>query len=78
MRPTQYIMDREQASAFKHYTVFSGKNKNEMNQNKSRAKQGMLKGKEKTQFEETKHGSEPDTDVTQILGLSDKELNIRL
>ena len=49
-----------------------------MNQNKSRAKQGMLKGKEKTQFEETKHGSEPDTDVTQILGLSDKELNIRL
>lgn len=33
MRPTQYIMDQEQASAFKYYTVFSGKNKNEMNQN---------------------------------------------
>ena len=49
-----------------------------MNQNKSRAKQGMLKGKEKTLFEETKHGSEPDTDVTQILGLSDRELKIRL
>ena len=49
-----------------------------MNQNKSRAKQGMLKGKEKTQLEETKHGSEPDTDVTQILGLSDRELKIRL
>ena len=33
MRPTQYIMDREQASAFKYCTVFSGKNKNKMNQN---------------------------------------------
>ena len=33
MRPTQYIMDQEQASALKYYTVFSGKNKNEMNQN---------------------------------------------
>lgn len=38
----------------------------------------MLKDKEKTQFEETKHESEPDTDVTQNLGLSDRELKIRL
>ena len=38
----------------------------------------MLKDKEKTQVEETKCGSEPDTDVTQNLELSDRELKIRL
>lgn len=38
----------------------------------------MIKDKEKTQFEETKYGSEPDREVAQNLGLSDRELKIRL
>ena len=49
-----------------------------MNQNKSRAKQGMLKGKEKTQFEETKHGSEPDTDFGTIRQGIENKVMIKL